>query len=232
MILKPFARSTLAIPALLAFFACSGKTAEVELNSARSVLDQARTGKARDCASETFIAAETAMKEAARLDQQGETERAAAKAKEAETLAKRAIAASPEDCDEATPQIGEPRVVESEPSVPPPDLESLLETIYFDYNEAAIREDSKLVLSRIADLMSKKPDLTLEVEGHCDIRGSTEYNLHLGERRARSVRRYLQTQGVAEHQIRTISYGEERPADLGFSEAAHSANRRAELRKK
>jgi peptidoglycan-associated lipoprotein len=111
------------------------------------------------------------------------------------------------------------------------DLGETLETIYFDYNQAHIREDSKTVLSRIAEIMSSQEGQNLEIEGHCDSRGSTEYNLHLGERRARSVRKYLVTQGVSPNLLQIISYGEERPIDLGETESAHQKNRRAELKK-
>ena len=88
-----------------------------------------------------------------------------------------------------------------------------------------------LFLSKIAQIMSGDTNLKIEIEGHCDIRGSTEYNLHLGERRARAVEKYLVTQGVKADQVRVISYGEERPLDLGVTDDAHQRNRRAEIKK-
>ena len=109
-------------------------------------------------------------------------------------------------------------------------LNQLLKPIYFDYNDASIRDDSRETLSMVAEALLNAPGQRLEVEGHCDVRGSTEYNLHLGERRAQAVMRYLVKQGVGTEQVSIISYGEERPVDLGGSEDAHQRNRRAELR--
>jgi peptidoglycan-associated lipoprotein len=103
--------------------------------------------------------------------------------------------------------------------------------VYFDYNEATIREDSKPMLAKISQALRSDGGLRVEVEGHCDSRGSTEYNLHLGERRAYSVRKYLVDLGVDSKQLEVISYGEERPADLDLTEEAHQRNRRAEIKK-
>ena len=88
------------------------------------------------------------------------------------------------------------------------------------------------MLTKVAEIMRGDGGLRVEVEGHCDTRGSTEYNLHLGERRARSVLKYLVTQGVDPGQVEMISYGEERLVDLEESESAHQKNRRAELKRR
>lgn len=231
-------RSLLFLSGLGAFLGCAIPNADSELNLARQALDAAKTQRAADCAKETYQAAEDAMAEAQRLAESGEVEKAQQKANEAKTLAEQARAASPPGCDR-------PQVAETEPSPAPApapvvsteaatvrSLEDALRegTVYFDYNDATIRSDSKTFLTEIAEILLKQNDRRLEIEGHCDVRGSTEYNLHLGERRARSVMKYLVTQGVQPQQLTIISYGEERPIDLGNSEDAHQKNRRAELR--
>lgn len=214
--------------------ACPSKTADLELDAARKAIADAQSKRASDCARETFKAAEAAIAEAARLSDAGDVDAAKAKAMEAKTLAEQASAASKPGCGEKevreTPE-SQDRDDENVSAGMTLNIADVLETIYFDYNDATIREDSKAILSRVAQVLSKSSTQVIEIEGHCDIRGSTEYNLHLGERRARSVEKYLTTQGVDPKQIQIISYGEERPVDLGDAESAHQKNRRAELHK-
>jgi len=105
-----------------------------------------------------------------------------------------------------------------------------LETIYFDYDKSDLRQDSRNVLSKNADLLLKaKNGMKIRIEGHCDERGSAEYNLALGERRAKSVQQYLLTLGVQADRLSTISYGKEKPAVQGSTEEAWAKNRRAEF---
>lgn len=215
-------------------FACPKKTADLELDLASQALDDARKNKADDCAKETYLAAEAAIAAAKDLAQAGEIEEAKKKAGEAKALADQAAAASRPGCDEKPEPVEDPEgaVGDATNSAMTMKLEDALETVYFDYNDASIREDSKAVLNRVADILSKDEAIKIEIEGHCDVRGSTEYNLHLGERRARSVLKFLVAQGVEPKQVMIISYGEERPEDLGMTEAAHAKNRRAELLKR
>lgn len=218
----------------VALYACPKATADLELEAANKAIDDARASKANDCAKETYQAAEAAIAEARQLAEAGEIDAAKEKAGQAKSLAEQAQAASKPGCDQVAKEDDVDRDAEANAMTDAGamlDLAGALETIYFDYNDATIREDSKAVLSRVADVLAKKPAENIEIEGHCDVRGSTEYNLHLGERRARSVEKYLMAQGVKEKQIRIISYGEERPVDLGGSESAHQKNRRAELKK-
>lgn len=107
---------------------------------------------------------------------------------------------------------------------------AVLKTVYFDYDKSNIRPEYQPALEDISRWMAKKTDRQLLVEGHCDERGTDEYNLALGERRALAVRRYLIALGVASDRVHTISYGEEKPADPGSSEAAWAKNRRAEFK--
>lgn len=101
--------------------------------------------------------------------------------------------------------------------------------IYFDYDRADIRGDSQSVVAAHAQYLSRNPAQKVRLEGHADERGSREYNIGLGERRAQAVRRALLLQGVAELQLATVSYGEERPAAAGSDEQTYALNRRVEI---
>lgn len=102
-------------------------------------------------------------------------------------------------------------------------------TVYFDYDKSDIRSDQTGTLNSNGDLLNRWKTIAVRVEGHCDERGSNEYNIALGQRRADSVKRYLVDYGIPESRVTTISYGEERPATDGHDEAAWSQNRRAEF---
>ena len=99
--------------------------------------------------------------------------------------------------------------------------------IHFDFDKSFIRDDAKPILGRVAEYMKKNPDARLQIEGHCDERGTSEYNMALGERRASAASKYLQNLGVAGNRLSTISYGEEKPHDPGHTEEAWAKNRRA-----
>lgn len=104
-----------------------------------------------------------------------------------------------------------------------------LDTVYFAYDNSSVSSSQTPKLEAAAKYMSSNPSAGLIVEGHCDERGSAEYNMGLGERRALAVREYLVNLGVPETRLQTISYGAERPADPGHNENAWLKNRRAEL---
>ncbi len=105
-----------------------------------------------------------------------------------------------------------------------------LETIYFDYDSFQIRNDAKPLLKGNAQTIAGKPNWPMIViEGHCDERGSDEYNLALGERRAEQVKRYLVDLGVPSSRLDTVSFGEANPAVQGHDEAAWRYNRRSEF---
>ena len=101
--------------------------------------------------------------------------------------------------------------------------------IYFEYDSSEIRSEYLDVVAAHAAYLVKYPTAKVRLEGHTDERGSREYNIGLGERRAQAVRRALTSQGVADTQIATVSYGEERPAVPGSDDAAYAQNRRVEL---
>jgi len=101
--------------------------------------------------------------------------------------------------------------------------------IYFDFDQATIRQDSISTLRAHADYLIRTDSSNVLVEGHCDERGSREYNIALGERRAKVIQSFLEAEGVKPAQIDTISYGEERPAVNGSDESSWGENRRAVL---
>ncbi len=110
---------------------------------------------------------------------------------------------------------------------------AMLSSIYFNYDESELRADQMAALNENArKLREYKPEDNVLVEGHCDERGTVEYNLALGERRASAVKSFLADGGVVETRVETISYGEERPASMGHDENAWSKNRRAEIKRK
>lgn len=100
--------------------------------------------------------------------------------------------------------------------------------VYFDYDRSDIRPDARAVLEAHAAFLAAHPT-NIRLEGHADERGSREYNLALGERRAESVKRTLVIMGVTESLMNTLSYGKERPIDSGHNEAAWQRNRRVEI---
>ena len=103
----------------------------------------------------------------------------------------------------------------------------LSDDIYFDFDSFVILPEAQDVLSNKAEWLQNNPDVSVTIEGHCDERGTIEYNLALGDRRAQSAKDYLVNLGIAESQLHTISYGEERPMDPASNEDAWAKNRRA-----
>ena len=113
----------------------------------------------------------------------------------------------------------------------PGPMEGLLakRTVYFDFDSSEIKGEGTDIVAAHAKYLAKNGGMKIRLEGHTDERGSREYNIGLGERRAQAVRRALLLQGAAEGQISTVSYGEERPAAAGSDEAAWAKNRRVEI---
>jgi len=104
-----------------------------------------------------------------------------------------------------------------------------LDHIFFEYDSFSLTPESRDILARNAEWLLQNPTIKLTIEGHCDERGSDEYNLALGEKRSEAVKKYLTTLGVAGERLFTISYGEERPVVVGQGEGAWAQNRRAEF---
>ena len=115
-----------------------------------------------------------------------------------------------------------------EPSTPAPKVTaSDFADAFFDFDSYALREDAKAALDRDAKLLRDNPDVSITIEGHCDERGTVEYNVALGEKRSGAARDYLVNAGVGPSRIQTVSYGKERPFAEGHDETAWAQNRRA-----
>jgi peptidoglycan-associated lipoprotein len=118
------------------------------------------------------------------------------------------------------------------PPPPPPqvDLNELflkeVRDAYFDFNKADIRPDARAALSKTADFLKNYPQIKATIEGHCDERGSTEYNLALGDRRANAVKQYLVSLGISADRLSTVSFGKEKPFCTEHDESCWQQNRR------
>jgi peptidoglycan-associated lipoprotein len=102
-----------------------------------------------------------------------------------------------------------------------------LYSIYFDYDKATLTAEGRSAAQKNADWLKANEGATLQIEGHCDRHGSIEYNLALGERRAKTVKNYITNLGISPNRLTTISYGKEKPLDSSESESADAKNRRA-----
>jgi peptidoglycan-associated lipoprotein len=105
-------------------------------------------------------------------------------------------------------------------------IQNVGDRVFFDFDKSVVKPEGQQTLQRQAEWLKRYPNVTVTIEGHCDERGTREYNLALGERRATAVQRALVALGVQANRVRTISYGKERPAVLGSNESAWAQNRR------
>ena len=218
--------------AVLFAAACASAPKEA-LGDAEKALLEAETKS--ECAEEKFLAAQNLLAEAKRLVEQEKYDEAERKAKAAEKLAKEARAeaeANWEECQkrkriaqqargEATDEGEESE--EQEEAIPE------LQTVFFDYDSADISPGMREILDGNAAWMRHNGGVTVVVEGHTDERGSVEYNLALGERRAKSVRDYLVQLGIDDERLYVLSYGEEKPRAYGQTSADFQKNRRVEF---
>src|SRR5499427_11164375 len=126
------------------------------------------------------------------------------------------------------------RVTVSAPAAPPPPTNATMDELflkevqdaYFDLDKADIRSDARSALGKTADFLRNYPQIKVVIEGHCDERGSTEYNLALGDRRAAAVKQYLVSLGIAADRMSTVSYGKEKPFCMESTEDCWQKNRR------
>lgn len=109
------------------------------------------------------------------------------------------------------------------------ELKESLQNIYFDFDKYFLRSEAKETLAKNAEYLKANLSVKIKIEGHCDERGTVEYNLALGEKRARSAMEYLINLGIEPKRISIISYGKERPVDPGHNEEAWAKNRRDEF---
>ena len=143
--------------------------------------------------------------------------------------------APPPPAEEVAPPPAPDTSMDTKPSILDKDLQGiqeealrtgLLGDIFFDFDKFDLRADARERLQKNADFMNQYPMLEFGLEGHCDERGTNEYNLALGERRAHAAKDYLVSLGVSSNRVRTISYGEEKPFCMGHDESCWQDNRR------
>ena len=140
-------------------------------------------------------------------------------------------AGAPSGVTEA-PVKEEPAPVAVAPATPPgvaltEERASQFDDVRFDFDKSELKEDGRKTCQTVAAFLKKNPGAKLLIEGHCDERGTSEYNLALGERRATAVMTYLVSLGVPKAALSTVSFGEEKPLDPGHDEGAWAKNRRA-----
>jgi peptidoglycan-associated lipoprotein len=137
------------------------------------------------------------------------------------------------DDEEKAQEPVQPAAPAAEPEPAPPPAPAPVafkaETVYFAYDDYTLNSEAQQKLQGLAQHLGSEKSAVVQIEGHCDERGSIEYNLALGERRAQSVKNYLGQLGVESSRLSTISYGEEKPAAEGHDESAWAKNRRAEF---
>jgi peptidoglycan-associated lipoprotein len=172
------------------------------------------------CAKKAVKADITQEDEAAKL--------AAEKAKQEEIARQRALDEKRLQLDEERLQLDEERRQEEAARLKIIAARNLFmnENIYFDFDKSNLKPEAQEVLKRKAEWLRKNPGESVIIEGHCDERGTNEYNLALGDRRAQSAKNFLLDLGIEESRLTTVSYGEERPADPQHDEEAWSKNRR------
>ncbi len=149
--------------------------------------------------------------------------------KEDETLAQKEPVVTAPVVPEPVPVTKEPVVKEDAVTSSSVETISPFDTIYFDFDSYVLRQDARDLLDKNYDWMKNNASESVRLEGHCDERGSDEYNIALGEKRAKAARNYLKTRGVSADRLSIISYGKEKPADPGHNEDAWAKNRRVEF---
>ena len=193
----------------------------------------------KDCDRENYLAAEELVNKAREAVNRKEYDKAkdlflAAKQK-ADTIAEY-VRTHPDECNpkaekkatEKTAAAGEDAGY-TEETLDPKDPNMRFPVIHFDYNESAIRADDLPLVKTMAEWMGNFPEAAVRVEGHADERGSIDYNLSLGERRAQAVRDELLKSGIDAKRLTIVSFGEERPLATGHDESSWYQNRRAEF---
>lgn len=192
---------------------------------------------AKKCAPDEYAAAERMYAKAQKLaddEEYGEAEAAARAAKKLAVKAREKALARKDEClaPAVDPNTDVSDFVDNSGDTEDPGDSGGLETVYFDYNAHDLTEQAKATMAKNAGWLRANAGVRAVIEGHCDNRGSTEYNLALGEKRARVVRKYLVGLGIERDRLSIVSYGEEQPLDFGENEGSHARNRRAEFRVK
>lgn len=223
-------RLQIVLIAFIAFAlaACGGRRPTDEMEAARNAIEM--SADAEPCAEAEYRAAANLLEQAEEAFAARDYARARQLADAATLQAERArqtAIENAEDCDRMRDMTTEVEEVQSEREAPSveadPDYEFV--AVYFDFDQSALTEQMRSTLNSHAEQMIANQRLQMQIEGHCDRLGSTEYNLALGDRRARAVKDYLVRRGVPAGRISTVSYGAELPVSSRDRE-----NRRAEFR--
>jgi peptidoglycan-associated lipoprotein len=208
------------------------KAPKKALSDAQQAILDARGVK--DCASDKFKAAQRLLDEAEKLSADEKYDEAERKAKAAQKLAQEAKAegeANWEDCmkkQEVVERAENPDKRDDEQEEQPEE-QLTLETVFFGYDSAELDEEMRSVLDENVRWLKKNADRQVVLEGHTDERGTPEYNLSLGESRARRVKQYVIQLGVDADRLSILSYGEEKPAAFGATASDYAKNRRVEF---
>ncbi|GFE60748.1 peptidoglycan-associated lipoprotein Pal [Geobacter sp. AOG2] len=173
-----------------------------------------------------FLAGGCANKEVVKKD---EGMASAPVAKPAESPKNGAVVLAPQKEQAALPVHPSTSVQEVPKNTSASQLQSALDKIYFDFDSSKLSDAARATLAKNASVLMKATAAKIRVEGNCDEHGSAEYNLALGERRAQTAKKYLETLGISEGRLSTVSYGKERPVDQGHDETAWKKNRRDEF---
>lgn len=198
------------------------QSAEEILDQAIEMMNKKNYGKARELALKASLLADKARARAKK-----EKRLMAAKVKKGE---ERVSEASPEEVARLQPRtLAEDGRLLTTNNLMIPDEALILKRAYFDFDKYYLREDAKITLEINSQWLLKNPDIKFQLEGHCDERGTNEYNLALGEKRASAVRDYLVALGVSGDRISTISFGEEVPLDSRHNREAWAKNRRVQF---
>jgi peptidoglycan-associated lipoprotein len=178
------------------------------------------------CPKKTVVKEEPSMKKAE--EPVAEREKAAKLEAEKEARERELARIREEEAKKAKEKEFEKSLVaKKEPGIAGEVFESrLLKDIHFDFDKYDIRPEDAAILKENAALLLKYPKVKIQAEGHCDERGTNEYNLALGERRANAAKKYLLSLGISADRLSSISYGEEKPVDAGHNEEAWAKNRR------
>ena len=144
-----------------------------------------------------------------------------------ETATQNALKDSAKKASSATAGSKSASIFGSAKQTPADKLIAVGDRVLFDYDSSELSSEAKLTLDKQSRFLRVNSDLTFTIEGHCDERGTREYNLALGEKRATAVRDYLVIEGISPDRIRVISYGKEKPAVVGSNDMSWSKNRRA-----
>jgi peptidoglycan-associated lipoprotein len=177
------------------------------------------------CPKKTVVKEEPSVKKSEEVGKR-DAERAVRERSETREAREKELAKMKEE--EAKKEFEKSLVAKRTPGIEGEAFESpLLKDIRFDYDKYDIRSQDLEIIKENTALLKKYPNVTIQIEGHCDERGTAEYNLALGERRSNSAKNYLLSLGISGNRISTISYGKERPLDPGHHEEAWAKNRRA-----